>query len=764
MLNYDFRNLLSAFEFECFTRDLLNVHEGLNLGNFAEGRDGGIDLRYTNDKGKTVVVQAKRYKDYAELKAVLKKEVDKVKKLKPNRYIITTSVDLTANNKSEIIDTFKPYIKNENDVIAKQDLNKLLSLHPEIERKYYKLWLASTSVLEEILHKDIVNWTHFEEEEIKETVKTYVMNDSFNEALQKLLINRYVVISGEPGIGKTTLARVLVLHLLSDKFKDQPESSNFDQFCYTNGNINDFVSLLKEGKRQVFFYDDFLGQIALEEGEKNFDRRLITFIHYCKKSQDKLLILTTREYIFQQGLIRYPNLTTRDNIEFSKCVVDMGKYTRFVRAQILYNHLVANNIPQEYINSILFDKNYLKIIDHPHFSPRIIETFLKNGIHNSCEPNIYFDKVKDFFDKPDSVWLDAFQKLSIIAQEALLVFTTMKPTIVYEDWRAAFNHFYNEVHKETGYLSEHKWNEIVKVLQNNFIKIGKSSEGIYVAFHNPGIKDVLTRYINSDNSLKIVLYDHAYFIDQILGVLQVERNDSLQISASKDLIDSFINNFDRCWNDYRSCNTILKPSINEKYCYIRKPHSKVGVLNVLLSNYKNILDIYPDFIELKINEDLMTNDSNGSLAEQLELLDNLDLSKVSLDLDYLFENYKWRLGDSGDFLLFASSIERLFPNNFDYLNSEEFCKRTEEQLHHEYEQAKDSELDELNSIANELSDYITLLGSRDIIETISEANEKYNDEVDAMAEAYLDDYRFFVHVDENEDDRKIDNLFDTIKE
>ena len=47
MLNYDFRNLLSAFEFECFSRDLINAHEGLDLANFAEGRDGGIDLRFT---------------------------------------------------------------------------------------------------------------------------------------------------------------------------------------------------------------------------------------------------------------------------------------------------------------------------------------------------------------------------------------------------------------------------------------------------------------------------------------------------------------------------------------------------------------------------------------------------------------------------------------------------------------------------------------------------------------------------------------------
>ena len=172
MSNYDFRNLLSAFEFECFSRDLINAHEGLDLASFAEGRDGGIDLRYTHGKERSVIVQAKRYKDYKELESVLKKEVAKVKSLNPQRYMITTSVDLTPANKQEIITLFSPYIKNENDIWAKQDLNKYLAQHTDVEQNYYKLWLASTNVLNNILNKNIVNWTGFEKEEIQDTVRT----------------------------------------------------------------------------------------------------------------------------------------------------------------------------------------------------------------------------------------------------------------------------------------------------------------------------------------------------------------------------------------------------------------------------------------------------------------------------------------------------------------------------------------------------------------------------------------------------------------
>lgn len=85
MRNYDFV-ILSSYEFECLSRDLLRERDGLDYSNFAEGRDGGIDLRASLANGRTVIVQAKRYKTYSSLKSCLQKEVNKVVKL--NRLVM----------------------------------------------------------------------------------------------------------------------------------------------------------------------------------------------------------------------------------------------------------------------------------------------------------------------------------------------------------------------------------------------------------------------------------------------------------------------------------------------------------------------------------------------------------------------------------------------------------------------------------------------------------------------------------------------------
>src|SRR5690554_4542686 len=109
-MSYNFLNL-SPMEFEQLCHDLLEPKLKIDLEIFTEGIDGGIDLRY-NSESELIIVQCKRYSDYDNLLSSLKSEIPKVHKLKPTRYIITTSVGLTVNRKELILKMFSPFINS----------------------------------------------------------------------------------------------------------------------------------------------------------------------------------------------------------------------------------------------------------------------------------------------------------------------------------------------------------------------------------------------------------------------------------------------------------------------------------------------------------------------------------------------------------------------------------------------------------------------------------------------------------------------------
>jgi len=144
MASYDFTSTLSPLDFELLSKDLLEAELGIRLENFREGRDKGIDLRYAPQKGQGLIVQCKRYATFANLKSkLLNEELPKIIKLKPVRYILTTSVPLSPQQADELKTTLSPFIQSTDDIFGRDRLNSILEKRPEVERRHIKLWVGS---------------------------------------------------------------------------------------------------------------------------------------------------------------------------------------------------------------------------------------------------------------------------------------------------------------------------------------------------------------------------------------------------------------------------------------------------------------------------------------------------------------------------------------------------------------------------------------------------------------------------------------------
>ena len=303
MLNFDFHNLLDSKEFECLIRDVLEIREkGLKFTTYRRGKDGGIDIRCTNSDLK-VIGQAKLYDphNYNGLKTDLKKEVVKCQRLKPARYILAVSVGLSPGQATEILELFEGYIRSEEDIIDREKLNKYLDL-PEylrLKESYSGLLVPDLAyvknIIDRIINRKFYNRTQELLGQIRDYHSLYCNTGQYRQALQKFKTDRIIILTGNPGVGKTTTARMIIQHLLTEEWDN----------VFSLYRIFDIEEVKDYSKKQLFFIDDFWGaQFEDQIGNRDYLKRLTEIVKEIQKNPKHYLVMTSRTYVINSILNR----------------------------------------------------------------------------------------------------------------------------------------------------------------------------------------------------------------------------------------------------------------------------------------------------------------------------------------------------------------------------------------------------------------------------------------------------------------------------
>lgn len=526
MTDYDFRSL-SPIDFEALVRDIFTAEFGVPFETFAVGPDGGVDLRHTGLNG-TIVVQCK-HRPAATKAQIVSSAADELARWSgklPEQYYFVTSAALSPDAVAAVSEALGALVPDAGHVWSRGRLNGCLSTHQEVERRHFKLWLASTEVLDRVLRSG--EWERSEAllHQISDRVRLYVDTPKYGEALETLHAERVVLIAGAPGVGKSTLAEMLLL-----------------AHWNAGWNVVNIVADIGEAwphvrdpdKKTVIYYDDFLGQTSSIELQKNEGNDLALLIATLRKSTsgNVLLVLTTREQILNVA-VAGPDDRIRRAIEGEAPLrVEMAALSRHDRARILFNHLYFAYAGSPVLSDLSRDIRYRKVVDHPGFNPRVLESVVLAKRPETADA--LYSELQEALDHPDLIWKSSFDQLSQLGVRILLHLaiepmrsvpvSAIEPLALSEDPR--------------------QFSTALRILEGAWIRIDQTDEGPHLRLYDPSRKDFLLDQLESGPLFKQCLVDTttvhqveqlvSYRVRRPIGILVERMAEEIDEVASERL-------------------------------------------------------------------------------------------------------------------------------------------------------------------------------------------------------------------------------------
>lgn len=170
---------------------------------------------------------------------------------------------------------------------------------------------------------------------LDDNLSTFVITDAYNRAAEALRSHGFVLLLGEPAVGKSVIAATLAVTALDSWgcrtiLADDPD---------------DLVRHWNPHEKQFIWVDDAFGMLRHDRTLTNKWARRLPKVMSAIRAGTKV-VMTSRDYIYREArpLLKeyaFPLLSEQ------QVIVDVASLSRDERRQIVYNHVKLGNQPQD---------------------------------------------------------------------------------------------------------------------------------------------------------------------------------------------------------------------------------------------------------------------------------------------------------------------------------------------------------------------------------------------------------------------------------
>lgn len=537
---------LSPLEFEYLCQDVMQERLQVPLRRFPAGKDGGIDL-VDSLSSCGVLVQVKHYlkSPFSTLRQALRKELPKVRALNPGQYFICCAQTLSPAQVKEIYQLFSDYMASERNIVTLLEIDDFLcdEKNAALLRKHFKLWLSATHILSELYNQHIFVDAEALLYDVREELPYYVQTESYWKSKAILEAERLLMILGNPGVGKTTVSKMLVLYFASIGYRVR---------YTTNGDLSDIKRSLSADPelREIVLLDDCLGQCYFRLRDTQ-ESELSALIKYIKFHPSKMLLLNSRVTIFNEAREQAPafsQLFDRGAISIRR--IDAEDIPLREKALILYALMRKFQVPDSYYQSIRSDKKYRQIIQHPNYNPRIIE-YAAWRYQDAGAPEAFFSFLMDKIQSPKNVWKDEFERrLDPVDRYFMYTLHSLavpRPYVSMDAMRQAYQKVLEAIHAD---ISLNHFENVLSRLSRSLVRIvSREQRVVYsrepyhwtfvpddsqeLAVLNPSVSDYLEDVFR-EPALRRFFKANACYLEQLIHMCNSREEIDAEVKRLSD--------------------------------------------------------------------------------------------------------------------------------------------------------------------------------------------------------------------------------------